>query len=106
MLGLGNIREKIVTLGEGIKQQFTTETEPNNDGCVNLLAGAKIVSHYQSCWRTLHDNAQLVAKQAEITDRDVSRAAAEYEKQTRYVGKMSSLVSSLPEVNQQVQNCL
>ena len=47
VLGLGNIKNRIVTIGEGIRSQFSADNESNNDGCVDLEAGAKIISHYQ-----------------------------------------------------------
>ena len=47
VLGLGNIKNRIVTIGEGIRSQFSTDNESNNGGCVDLEAGAKIISHYQ-----------------------------------------------------------
>ena len=46
MLGLGSIKDRLSTLGEGIKSQFSSEVETRDAG-VRLEAGAKIVSHYQ-----------------------------------------------------------
>ena len=46
MLGLGTIKDRLSTLGEGIKSQFSSEVETRDAG-VRLEAGAKIVSHYQ-----------------------------------------------------------
>ena len=87
----------------------------------------------QNCWRCIHDNAETTFRQADITDREVARAAAEYEKQARYrfllsilfaksfyllisllmmtkifryVSKMTGLVSSIPEINKQVETVM
>ena len=46
MLGLGSIKDRLSTLGEGIKSQFSSEVDTRDAG-VRLEAGAKIVSHYQ-----------------------------------------------------------
>jgi len=105
MLGLGSIKDRIATLGEGLKSQFTSESE-TNETVVNLEAGSKLITHYQTTWRCLHDNAEIVAKQAEITDREVSRVAAEYDKQWRHVSKLSSLVATLPDINIQIQDVM
>jgi len=105
MLGLGSIKDRIATIGEGLKSQFTTESE-SDEAVVNLQAGAQLISHYQTAWRCIHDNAEIVAKQAEITDREVSRVAAEYDKQWRHVSKMSSLVATLPDINTQIQDVM
>ena len=46
MLGLGSIKDRIATIGEGIKSQFSADVE-TEDASVNLLAGSKIITHYQ-----------------------------------------------------------
>ena len=46
MLGLGSIKDRIATIGEGIKSQFSADVE-TEDTSVNLLAGSKIITHYQ-----------------------------------------------------------
>ena len=47
-----------------------------------------------------------MARKADFTDREVSRVAAEYDKQWRYVSKMSNLVSTLPDINKQIQHVM
>ena len=51
MLGLGSIKDRIATIGEGLKSQFTTESE-SDEAVVNLQAGAQLISHYQV--RSIH----------------------------------------------------
>ena len=46
MLGLGSLKDRIATIGEGIKSQFVTETEPE-DTNKNLNAGSQILAHYK-----------------------------------------------------------
>ena len=46
MLGLGSIKDRIATIGEGLKSQFTSESE-SDEAVVNLQAGAQLISHYQ-----------------------------------------------------------
>ena len=41
-----------------------------------------------------------------MTDREVSRVAAEYDRQWRHVSRMSSLVSTLPDINVQIQGVM
>jgi len=105
MLGLGSIKDRIATIGEGIKSQFVTETEPEETN-TSPNAGNKILTYYQNVWKHLHDNAEEVAKHADVTDREVSRVAAEYDRQWRHVSRMSSLVSTLPDINVQIQGVM
>ena len=105
MLGLGSIKERIATLGEGIKSQFSGEVE-QDVAHVNLHAGSKILSHYQAAWRALHDNAEIVAKKADTADRDVRRVAAEYDRQWRHVSRMTGLVLTIPEINSQIRGVM
>ena len=46
MLGLGSIKDRIATIGEGIKSQFVTETEPEETN-TSPNAGNKILTYYQ-----------------------------------------------------------
>lgn len=105
MLGLGSIKERIATIGEGLKSQFSGEVE-QDEALVNLRAGSKILSHYQSAWRALHDNADLVARKADNADRDVRRVAAEYDRQWRHVSRMTGLVVTIPEINTQIRGVM
>ena len=105
MLGLGSIKERIATIGEGLKSQFSGEVE-QDEALVNLHAGSKILSHYQAVWRALHDNAELVARKADTADRDVRRVAAEYDRQWRHVSRMTGLVVTIPEINTQIRGVM
>ena len=105
MLGLGSIKERIATIGEGLKSQFSGEVE-QDEALVNLRAGSKILSHYQAVWRALHDNAELVARKADTADRDVRRVAAEYDRQWRHVSRMTGLVVTIPEINTQIRGVM
>ena len=105
MLGLGSIKERIATIGEGLKSQFSGEVE-YDEVCVNLRAGSKILSHYQLAWKALHDNAEQVARKAETADREVRRVEAEYDKQWRHVSRMTGLVVTIPEINTQIQGVM
>lgn len=105
MLGLGSIKERIATIGEGLKSQFSGEVE-HDEVCVNLRAGSKILSHYQLAWKALHDNAEQVARKAETADREVRRVEAEYDKQWRHVSRMTGLVVTIPEINTQIQGVM
>ena len=105
MLGLGSIKERIATIGEGLKSQFSGEVE-QDEALVNLRAGSKILSHYQTAWRALHDNAELVARKADTADRDVRRVAAEYDRQWRHVSRMTGLVLTIPEINSQIRGVM
>ena len=46
MLGLFSIKDRIATIGEGIKSQFVTETEPEETN-TSPNAGNKILTYYQ-----------------------------------------------------------
>ena len=46
MLGLGSIKDRIATIGEGIKSQFVTETETEETN-TSPNAGNKILTYYQ-----------------------------------------------------------
>jgi len=105
MLGLGSLKDKISNLGEGLKSQFSFDVEAG-EAETNLSAGAGLLSHYQSGWRLLHARGVAAGKEAERCDRSVSRLEAEYERQRRHVGKLSSLVSGLPDINNQVQQAM
>ena len=74
MLGLGSLKDKISNLGEGLKSQFSFEVEAveveSNPG-----AGASLLTHYQDCWRILHNRGVAAAKEAERCDRKVKRAS-------------------------------
>ena len=68
MLGLGSLKDKITHLGEGLKSQFSFEVEAV-EGETNPEAGARLLTHYQDCWRVLHSRGVAAAKEAERCDR-------------------------------------
>lgn len=105
MLGLGSLKDKIANLGEGLKSQFSVETEPVSVES-DLCAGSAVLTHYQSSWREIHSRGVAAGKEAERCDRAVARIQAEYERQVRHVGALSSLVTSLPDINNNVQQVM
>lgn len=105
MLGLGSIKDRIATIGEGIKSQFSGDVE-QEEARVSLHAGSKIVTHFQAATRALHHNGELVARLADTADREVRRVEAEYDRQWRHVSRITGLIVNIPEINTQIRGVM
>jgi len=102
---LGNIKDRIALLGEGIKSQFGSEIVTTERNIV-LEAGSEVLSHYQDGWRRIHEGSEQNARHADRADREVSRVHAEYEKQWRHVAMLSNLIGQLPKLNADIEGIM